>query len=117
MKLKNPSESEQLALKVFEGLNPFTITVNNGADAMYLSLALLTAMTGDPKTTQEAMKLLIQHSKLKSADEAVAHFFEQADEAGLDYPEFTKPIMTIMITHMLDNKDKIKELIEEDNEE
>lgn len=116
MKLKNTSETDQFALKVFEGLKPFTITVNNGADAMYLSMALINSMTGSPEMSNSAMRMLIEHSKLKGINEAVAHFFEQADECEIDYPEFIKPIMILMITHILENKDKIKELVENEKD-
>lgn len=117
MKLNNPTENDLLALKVFEGLKPFTITVNNGADAMYLSLALLNNMTGNPELTNGALRLLIQHSKLIGVDVAIAEFFKEADERNITYPEFIKPILTLMINHMFDNKEKIRELVENEKED
>lgn len=117
MNIKNPSENDRLALKVFEGLKPFTITVNNGADAMYLSLALLNQMTGDVERTNTAMRMLVAHAKLVGVEEAVRHFFDKAKECDLAHPEFIKPIIILMLNHMFENKDKIKELVENEKED
>lgn len=117
MKIKNPSESDLLALKVFEGLKPFTITVNNGADAMYLSMALMNSMTGNQEVTNEAMKMMIRHARADGVQAAIDLYFNMADKAGMNFPEFIKPIMTLMVTHMFENKDKIKELIDKEEED
>jgi hypothetical protein len=111
MNIKNPTDNDKLAMAVFKDLNPFTITVTNGADAMYLSLALLNQMTGDVEQTHSAMRLIVQHAKLTGVETAINHFFNQANECDIAYPEFIKPILTLMINHMFDNKEAIHELV------
>lgn len=109
-------ENERLAMDAFQGLQPFTITITKADDAMFLSLAVLTQMTGDPELTNEAMKLIVNHAKLVGVDKAVDHFFEQANAGEISYPDFLKPVLKIMFTHIFENKEKIRELVEKAKE-
>lgn len=115
--IKPPKDdSEQLAMDAFKGLQPFTITINKPGDAMWLSMAMMNQMTGNKNLTDEALKLIIRHAKLVGAEAAVQEFFDQADEADISYPDFLKPVLLIMFTHMFENKEKIRKMVKKNKE-
>lgn len=109
-------DNEQLAMDAFDGLQPFTITITKAEDAMFLSLALLTEMTGDKDLTQHTMKLMVNHAKLAGVDNAVDHFFEQAKSENISYPDFLNPVMKIMLSHIFKNRERIGELVKKAKE-
>jgi hypothetical protein len=108
--------NEQLAMDAFQGLQPFTITINRADDAMFLSLTLLGEMTGDKDLTNEAMKLIINHARFVGVDKAVDHFFEQAESENISYPDFLKPVLKIMVFHIFEHKERIGKLIDKAKE-
>lgn len=107
---KPKNKIEQLGLAAFEDLPPFTIVVNKPDDAMFLGIALMNQVTGDSNLTNEAMKHMLSHAKLVGVEASVTEFFSQADESGISYPEFLKPVLIMMFDHMFKNKTRIKDL-------
>lgn len=114
----NLDPKEQLAVDVFKDIKPFTITVNDGTDAMFLSMALMRQITGSNKLADEALKLIATHAGIEGAEKAADSFFAQARKANLDFPAFVQPVLVLMFSHIIENKDKIKAMIkkQEDNE-
>lgn len=110
-------DGENIAQQAFAGIKPFTITINNGDDAMFLALALMVEMCGDRTIANLAMRTCIHRAKEVGIEPAVNEMFDMAKQAELEYPEFLKPVLNLMITHMFDNKDRIAELIKKHDKE
>lgn len=113
MNLRNPTEGDKFSMACFEGLRPFTLIIKDGSDAMYLSLALLKEMVGNDALANEALKGLAGNSMLLGAEKAVTEFCDIANRAGLDFPDFVKPVLIHMFDHLVTNKVKIHKLVEE----
>lgn len=117
MKLnRETTTNEKAAIKIFEDIKPFTITVNNGMDAMFLSAALMTEMTGSQEVGKLAMKTVAAHCGTMGVDEAVKEMLAAAFESGLDYPEFLQPLLILMFNHMVENKIKVGETLRKEKE-
>lgn len=97
---------EDAAVKIFEDIKPFTITVNNGMDAMFLSAALMTEMTGSQEVGKLAMKTVAAHCGTMGVEEAVKEMLAAAFESGMEYPEFLQPLLILMFSHMVERKFK-----------
>lgn len=122
MKLnRKPDDQEDVAHQAFAGIKPFTITINNGDDAMFLALALMVEMCGDRAIANLSMITVINRAKVIGIEKAVNEMFDAASGSDLEYPEFLRPVLILMVQHMFDNKDRIKALLKnaddkEDNE-
>lgn len=107
MKLnRETTTNEKAAIKIFEDIKPFTITVNNGMDAMFLSAALMTEMTGSQEVGKLAMQTVAADCGTMGVEEAVKKMLATALESGLEYPEFLEPILILMFRHMVERKFK-----------
>jgi hypothetical protein len=107
----NHGPEEQLAMDVFKDLKPFTITINSGEDAMFLSMALMRQIAGSKELADESLHLMAKQSSMLGAEEAISVFCQQANEAGLKFPAFIKPLLTLMFSHIMENREKILDLL------
>lgn len=117
MKLnRETTTKEKAAIKIFENIKPFTITINNGMDAMFLSAALMTEMTGSQEVGKLAMQTVAAQCGTMGVEEAVKEMLATALESGLDYPEFLQPLLILMFNHMVENKIKTDGLLRKEKE-
>jgi hypothetical protein len=115
---------EKLAKKVFDGIEPFTITVNRGVDAMWISVAFVQGVIGcNSDKCLEVLQVMTNGAMIIGPEMAVEEFFKQAEEEGYEYPDFVKPVMLLALTHVMKSKGKTEEMLneiikeEEENEE
>lgn len=103
------NEENKKAAKLFEDLKPFTITVSNGFDASFLSCALLEYMVGSHELAQEALITMVKDSAADNANDVVNDFFVAAEINKIQYPKFMKPILIMMIDHIVQKAKNEKE--------
>lgn len=115
--MKIPDGDHKLVRRVFRDLPPFSITIREPGDAMFLSSACLLLITGG--NTEDARTLLLnlgQYAMATSVEEAVTFTFDKANECGHKIPTFVRPMMKLMLQHMFDKKEEIMEEIKNKKE-
>jgi len=87
---------------MFDDLQPFSIVINNGKDAAWISSAMLQWMSGgDRKRAEDAMSLMYEASARLGAEEGVRSFFNEGKKQGKDFPKFLQPVITHMMKHVI----------------
>ncbi|HEU0069617.1 MAG TPA: hypothetical protein VFQ26_10245 [Nitrospiraceae bacterium] len=99
------SDNDKESAAVFEGIQPFTITVSDPVDVLFLAEALLKKMGCPDKRLHETLMLMARMAKTYGVEKGMNKFFYRAVEHGLIYPAFMKPIFIHMFTHIV-NKAK-----------
>lgn len=94
---------------MFKDLPPFTITVNNGFDAAWISSAMLTWLTGDNEAAKDSLKLMFQAAEKFGAEESVSMFFNEGIKLGHRFPKCMKPLFIHMVGHALKKYNEQKE--------
>lgn len=87
---------------MFDDMEPFTITINNGHDAAWFSSAMFSYLTGgDDKLSERGFILLIRAAKEHGVEHGVNMFFDSAFEEEHRFPAFMRPVFKHMLTHAL----------------
>lgn len=88
---------------MFSDMPPFSIVVNNGHDAAWISSAMMQYLTGgDGEAAERALKMIITRCKQLGVEKGVTEFFDVANKEKIIYPAFIKPVLILMIGHALE---------------
>lgn len=105
------NSSDYKIAKIFDSMQPFSILINNGHDAVFISCATLAACFGyDKEPADKAVKWMVEQAKETSAASAVKEFFDGMD-ARLEMlkepksPVFLRPMFTLMIEHWINRNE------------
>lgn len=99
---------KDLSDKAFEGLPPFTLTIDQSNDARLLSWAIVQHYCdGDKDDTVTALKLLFHVVDKHGIDDGVEAWIEGAKVSGRDVPRWLGPMMKHIVTHVRSKLDEI----------
>ena len=109
----NPDPIDQYNDKVadmFNGLQPFNITVNNGRDASWISSAMMLYLcAGNSDKAYQGLRTMILMARKHGVEAGVTRFFEQSNAKNISFPAFIKPVFIHMTAHALEHYRKQKE--------
>lgn len=97
----NLSDNDKEVLAVFDGLPPFTITVTQPEDALFLAEGLFLKLGCPPELMAETLQTMtdcVKHTG--SVEEGVALFFDSGTERGFYYPAFMRGIFVHLFNHV-----------------
>lgn len=88
---------------MFNDMPPFTIKVNSGEDASWLSSAMLLFMTnGNDENADRGLKLMLAVCRKEEVEAGVNMFFDMANEEKIFFQAFVRPVFKLMVGHALE---------------
>lgn len=95
---------------MFKDLPPFTLTINNGFDAAWISSAMLAWMAGcEHDLAKEAMAVIIAGAEKHGVEKGVSMFFDEGAGRGNRFPKCMKPLFIHMVEHVMKKYNEQKE--------
>ena len=99
---KEIDEYNQQVADMFKDLPPFTITVNDGHDAAWISSAMLAWLAGsDNDLSEKFMQAMIGLAKKHGVEKGITMFIEEGSRHGHKFPKFLTPVFIHMFKHVI----------------
>lgn len=98
---------KDLSDKAFEGLPPFTLTIDKPNDARLLSWAMVKHYCdGDSNTATKVLTLLFTAVDNYGINDGIDSWIEGAKLSGRDVPRWLGPMMKHIVTHVKSKLDE-----------
>jgi hypothetical protein len=88
---------------VLDGFNPFSVTITDTNDAMFICEAMLLRITdGVSVDTNKLLKDLLQASIRFGPAEVLKGFIDDGRKKGYEIPKFVQPILSHVFSHLIE---------------
>lgn len=95
------NEHNDRVAEMFKDLPPFTIVVNDGYDAAFISSAMLGWFAGDEELGHRSLETMCVAALSLGVEQGVSLFFDEAAKQGHRFPKCMKPIFIHMVGHVM----------------
>lgn len=100
-RIASPEEAEEMK-KEFSDIGPFTITITNPDDLLFLHTAcLIHTLNGDVDHAKEVLLLMADAATQLGPEKAIDMAVKEGREYDFYFPDFYKPLAIAMIKHTI----------------